>query len=679
MGVTVRSVLEDIATPQDTAASAGDGSAPFVEGLAGLDPALQRALLRAQTEALLDGILVVSTEGRILVANPRFVEMWEIPDEVIRSGSDEAALASVQDKLRDPDEFLERVAYLYRHPEERSHDEIALLDGRTFERYSAPVRLDDGSYGGRVWFFRDVTDRVRQERAQKFLVEASTALASSLDYETTLASVARLAVPALADWCVVDLVTDDGAIRRVAVVCADPARRELAAELQASYPPQPSAAEGTAKVLRGGAPELIERVSPEWIDAMAPDAKQRQILRGLGLCSNLLVPLVARGRTVGVLTLATAESGRVYGPADLALAEELARRAAIAVDNARLYREAAERAQAAEALAFVGDGILLVDRDSVVRLWNAAAETITGLRAEGVMGRPAADAIPGWAALESHVVLAATPGEAAPGEVLVLQLGDREVWLSVVGVRFHAGTVFAFRDLTAERAVEKLKSDFVSTVSHELRTPLAGVYGAAMTLQREDVRFDDQQRRVLLDVIAAEAGRLGRIVEDILSVGQLEAHALTLRVEANDATAIAGEAVRAARMRLTTDLPIEIASTTDAMVAADRTRLLQVLGNLLDNAIKYSPDGSLVELHVDAADARIRFSVSDRGLGIPAGERERIFAKFFRLDPELARGVGGTGLGLYICRELVGVMGGRIWADARTGGGSTFVVELPAA
>jgi PAS domain S-box-containing protein len=664
-------VLEDIAEPH---APAGP-----LAGLAGLDPPLQRALLHAQTEALLDGILVVSAEGEILAANPRFVEMWGIPDEVIRSGSDEAALASVRDKLRDPGEFLERVEYLYRHPDERSHDEIALVDGRTFERYSAPVRLDDGSYGGRVWFFRDATDRFRQERAQRFLIEASTLLASSLDYETTLASVARLAVPALADWCVVDLVGDDGTIRRVAVVCSDPDRRALAAELQAGYPRHPSAAEGTAKVLRDSRPELIERVSPEWIDAMAPDTRQRQILRGLGLCSNLLVPLLARGRTVGVLTLATAESGRVYTHADLLLAEELAGRAAIAVDNARLYREAEERAQAAEALAFVGDGIVLVDRDGVVRLWNAAAETITGLSEEDVVGRDADDAVPGWKALASRVVLAATPGEPGRGEVVALQLADRNVWLSVVGVRFHAGTVFAFRDLTAERAVEKLKSDFVSTVSHELRTPLAGVYGAAMTLQRQDVELDPEQQRTLLDMIAAEASRLGRIVEDILSTGQLEAEALTLSVGPCDAADLAHEAVRAARLRLKADVPIEAEVATDACVAADRSRLLQVLANLLDNAVKYSPGGTPVELRVDGTDGRVLFSVLDRGLGIPPSERERVFEKFVRLDPELARGVGGTGLGLYICRELVGLMGGHIWADARAGGGSTFVVELPAA
>jgi signal transduction histidine kinase len=660
-------VLEDAARPRA-------GERPR-EAAARLDPTLQAALLHAQTDALLDGILVVSSEGRVLLANRRFAEIWGIPDDVISTGSDEAALAFVRDKLVDPEAFLERVEYLYRHPDERSRDEIPLLDGRTLERDSAPVVLEDGTYEGRVWFFRDVTRRVRQDRAQQFLVEATSVLSSSLDYETTLASVANLAVPALADWCVVDLLTDEGVIQRVAVVCADPGKRELAAEIQLSYPSHLERPEGTSKVLREGIPDLVEQVTPEWIDAIAPDERQRQILRSLELTSNLLVPLVARGRTIGVLTLATAESLRIYDARDVALAEELARRAAIAVDNARLHREVTQRAQAAEALAFVGDGIVLVDREGIVRLWNAAAETITALASPEVVGRHAVVAISGWEALSERVTPAA-PGETPPGNVVPLRVGDRDLWLSVVAVRFHGGTVFAFRDLTAEREVEKLKSDFVSTVSHELRTPLAGVYGAAMTLKRADVDFSDDQREQLLDVIAAEAGRLARIVEDILSAGQLDANTLTLRIEPADAQALAAEAIQAAQLRFA-DVPFELTLADPATVAVDHARVLQVLGNLIDNAVKYSPTGATVDVEVGPTAARVRFAVSDRGLGIPPADRERVFDKFFRLDPELARGVGGTGLGLYISRQLVELMGGRIWADARAGGGSTFVVELP--
>jgi PAS domain S-box-containing protein len=336
------------------------------------------------------------------------------------------------------------------------------------------------------------------------------------------------------------------------------------------------------------------------------------------------------------------------------------------------------RAQAAEALAFVGDGILLVDRAGVVRLWNATAEAITGLVAADVVGRPAHEAIPSWEALAAQVTPTDAPGRTPSGNVVTLSTGDGDLFLSVVGVRFHAGSVFAFRDLTAERAVEKLKTDFVSTVSHELRTPLAGVYGAAMTLRRADVDFDEDQRKVLLDVIAAEAGRLARIVEDILSAGQLDANTLTLSVERCDAGELAAEALRAAQTRFADSAAIGLHVDAGTRVVADRSRLLQVLGNLIDNAVKYSAPGEPVDITIASENGSVRLAVSDRGLGIPHADLERVFDKFFRLDPELARGVGGTGLGLYICRELVELMAGRIWAEARTGGGSTFVVELPA-
>ncbi|HZC03882.1 MAG TPA: PAS domain-containing protein, partial [Gammaproteobacteria bacterium] len=123
----------------------------------------QKALLEAQSEASIDGILVVSTEGKMISFNRRFVQMWGIPEEVIASRSDEAALQWALDKLVDPQEFLARVAYLYEHPGEESRDEIVLKDGRTFDRYSAPVRDKDGTYYGRVWYFRDVTERKQAE------------------------------------------------------------------------------------------------------------------------------------------------------------------------------------------------------------------------------------------------------------------------------------------------------------------------------------------------------------------------------------------------------------------------------------------------------------------------------------------------------------------------------------
>jgi PAS domain-containing protein len=131
----------------------------------------QKTLLEAQSEASIDGILVVFAEGKITSFNQRFVEMWQIPDEVISTRSDEAALQAILDKLIDPQEFLARVAYLYEHTDEESRDEILLEDGRAFDRYSAPVKGKDGTYYGRVWYFRDVTERKRAEEKIRRLNE----------------------------------------------------------------------------------------------------------------------------------------------------------------------------------------------------------------------------------------------------------------------------------------------------------------------------------------------------------------------------------------------------------------------------------------------------------------------------------------------------------------------------
>src|SRR5215208_5905639 len=191
--------------------------------------------------------------------------------------------------------------------------------------------------------FREVEERAGRQRAEEalsFLAAASAILSSSLDYRETLAKVARLAVPRLADWCVVDVVEEDGALSRLAVEHEDPDKAALARELQERYPSDPGAPYGVHQVLRTGQPELVSEIPESLLEEATSDEEHRAMLRELGLRSYIIVPLAARGLTLGVITLLSAESGRRYGPADVELAEHLASRAALAVDNARLHSEA---------------------------------------------------------------------------------------------------------------------------------------------------------------------------------------------------------------------------------------------------------------------------------------------------------------------------------------------------
>ena len=182
----------------------------------------------------------------------------------------------------------------------------------------------------------DVTRRKHVEHDLKFLAEASAELASVNDYASTLDRIARLAVPRFADWCAVDMQQPDGSLRRVATAHVDPGKECLLHEMHERYPPDPLAPVGTWHVLRSGRGDLVPEISDEMLDAGAADPQLREMLRQLGMRSYIGAPLNTRGRTLGVLTFITTRSGRRYGPDDLALAEDLARRAAVAIDNAQL-------------------------------------------------------------------------------------------------------------------------------------------------------------------------------------------------------------------------------------------------------------------------------------------------------------------------------------------------------
>ena len=511
-----------------------------------------------------------------------------------------------------------------------------------------------------------------------FLAEMSSVLASSLDYETTLANVAQLIVPQFADWCAVDIVAEDGSIERIAVVHKDASKQQWARRSRDLHPPDPAEQEGTARVVRTGEAVLYRRITDEFLEQTAPGPENLEVLRELGMASAMVVPMKARGRTLGALMLVSSNPKRLYDDDALTFAEHLGRRSAAAVDNALLYRRSDQRAQAARALAFVADGVLLVDEDGIVRIWNAAAEVITGLREQDVVGRPVTEAVQGWASIAAHVPVAAGPGTPR-AETVPVELERGERWLSISGVSLPGGTVYAFRDLTEERRVERLKSEFVSTISHELRTPLAAIYGAALTLRRDEPALL-AQREGLLDVVATESERLARIVNDILWVSRLESGTLHVAVERCDAGELASVVIAAARAHLPGNLTLSLETETDVPpVEADADKVRQILTNLIDNAVKYSPDGGKITLRIGHDDACVRFAVADQGLGVPAQEYGRIFEKFYRLDPELTRGVGGTGLGLYISRELVRRMNGRIRRRVRRRNGSTFTVELPVA
>jgi len=478
-----------------------------------------------------------------------------------------------------------------------------------------------------------------RQRKTDFLAKAAGLLASSHDHGDTITEVAALAVREVADWCIVDRLEEDATLTRIA-----------AERAEGSAMPEPEI----------DVRDVVERRRPRLTH------------------SDIVVPLISHGgRTLGALTLVVGERRPAFDADDLSWAGALAGMAGLAIDSSRLHDEVEARAEADRVLSYVGDGVFLLDRGGVVRLWNPMAETITALSADNVLGRTVGEAIPGWEQIAERVPIGPARHPAA-AEALPLETERGERWISISGVEFFGGTVYAFRDITDAHRLDELQAEFIATASHELRTPLAAVYGAAQTLRRHDFALDEAGRERFISMIVDESERLGRIVNQILLANQLEMGRLDLETEAFDAPELLERVAEAARTHTPPHIALEVAVAEQVPpVAADKDHVRQILINLVENAIKYSPDGGTIELGVEAIEATALFRVVDEGIGIPDDEQPRVFEKFYRLDPNMTRGIGGTGLGLYICSELVERMGGRIWAESRQGKGSALYFELP--
>jgi signal transduction histidine kinase len=266
--------------------------------------------------------------------------------------------------------------------------------------------------------------------------------------------------------------------------------------------------------------------------------------------------------------------------------------------------------------------------------------------------------------------------------VILVVLWDRSPFVAVVLLGPLLATALYQRwihgALDRLREFDRLKDEFIAIVSHELRTPLTSVYGAAVTLRQHEL--DAGRRQALLDIVATESARLARLLDDVLWVSRLDSGRAHQFIAPVEPLALVSQIIDATRTHLPPGVTVELHHQPPPAppVAADPDELRQVLVNLIENALKYAGKGR-IDVRLHSENGKMRFSVHDEGLGIPRHEQARIFEKFFRLDPDMTQGVGGTGLGLYICRQLVENMGGRIWVESEPGKGSTFTFELPLA
>lgn len=425
---------------------------------------------------------------------------------------------------------------------------------------------------------REKSARSSAESAEerfRFIAEASAILVATLEFETTLASLARLLVPRMADWCAVDMCADDGSIRRLAVAHLDPAKVEWAHELQTKFPPNPHAPTGVPNVLRTGRTEYYPEITDEMLVASAQSEEELQIGRQIGFSSVIVVPLVARGRTLGAITLVHAESGRRYSESDVRLAEELAGRAAIAVDNAILYGQAEQARVEAE---------------------------------------------------------------------------------------------------SANRA----KDQFLAVLSHELRTPLNPILISVQSLESDT--SVPAHIRPLMEIVRRNIELEARLIDDLLDLTRITRGKLKLNYERVDIHAVVGLVLGLAAGAIETKnlvVKCELAAA-DSTITGDSARMQQVIWNLLQNAVKFTPAGGLIRINT-SNDSRghLRIDIIDSGIGMEPDVLQRIFDAFEQGETTPLRKFGGLGLGLTISKALIEMHDGTLSASsAGVNRGATFTIGL---
>ena len=356
-------------------------------------------------------------------------------------------------------------------------------------------------------------------------------------------------------------------------------------------------------------------------------------------------------------------SRRQVGHIELELLELLAGHASVALSNVTAFEEVVrQRAHERAVIDASADGIAVLDGDGLVRQWNPAAHRLTGVSAEDATGRPLPFPLP------------------EPGAKLAHKLQNGS-WLDVLctGLSGRDEKVVDFRDVTAAKELEEAKDLFLATTSHELRTPITVVQGFASTLASRWDKLTDADRRSAVQTIADRAGSLGRLVEQLLLGSRAGADQLTVSNGPFDlAGLLRGAAVAfrplSDRHTLTADIPAELPAAYGDAMATDI-----IVGQLLENAFKYSPEGGAVTVRAALAGDRIEVTVEDEGIGIAPADRERVFERFVQGEAGDRRRFGGIGLGLYIVRQLARAQDGEVAASARPGGGTIMRVQLRSA
>lgn len=602
---------------------------------------------------------------------------------------------------------------------------------------------------------RAAQEELRASAARaRFLAEASQVLAGSLDVGATLVQVARLSVPVLADYCLIYLAEDGGSAAAVASAHHDPELAPLAAVVERNFRPRldhPTSA--VAQVIRSGQTRLMDPIPAEHLASLAETDEEREAYAVLAPSSALIVPLAAH-RVKGAVAFCRGAGRAGFAPAELALAEDLARRAGGALDNARLYEEAERARERTQRLQEVTARLAAVlPRDEVARLFVTQVRAALGARTAwlsllsndgrelvaaadegfdaGTIARfgrvpmdvpmPATDVVrtsgalwyPSRAALweayptlrepmhgmeqEAVALLPVTAGSsilgvmtigfAEPRDITADELAFATALAQQCGQALERARLYeAEREARAEAEAARseaeeanlAKSEFLARMSHDLRTPLNAIGGYTELVEMEIHGPVTAEQAQVLQRIRRAQQHLLTLINDILSFARLEAGQVRLELEDVQVSHALMELRPLMEPQAEANgLRLDAAGGEDVFVRADRERLIQILLNLVSNAVKFTPSGGEVSITCADTPGEVSIHVRDTGPGIPGDRLEEIFDPFVQVGRSSAERRQGVGLGLAISRELARMMEGDLSVRSVVGEGSTFVLTLP--
>ena len=663
------------------------------------------------------GVTVQDPSGRLVYANEAAARLvgFTAPSELLAApAADLIARFNLQTFEGTPvsaDQLPGRAALQGNIPQEMRLRFKVL--GTAEERWSVvravPAHDPTGKVIYAINFFRDVTEEVRDGHHRAFLLRAVDEMSSSLDYEKTLATVARLAVPVLADWCAIDLADGDKT-RRLAVAHVDPAKLDFVAALEQRYPPDPHSRTGVPEILRTGKAELIPHIPRELLTAAAVDEEHLRLIDELQLGSYIGVPLKVRGQVIGALTMVMAESNRRYSQRDLELAQALADRAGLAIDNARMFQEleaarvvaTAQRDQSEERFSLmVGSvkdyAIFMLDPQGIVATWNAGAQLIKGYRPEEIIGRHFScfyskeEVLAGKC--ERELEIADREGRFEEEGWRVRKDGSR-FWANVVitAVRDARGQLRGFakvtRDLTERRRSEgelafearrRLEAEnqtrfaemFIGILGHDLRNPLNAISIGAALIKRKGIADDRVLERIL-----QSSERMSNMVGQLLDLTRTRlAGGIPIERRSSGFRAIVAGAIEELQL-VYRDRDIRLEGGEEIEGLWDTDRLAQVVSNLVGNALEHGAPDQPVTIRLSADDDLVRFSVHSFGPPIPPEVLPLIFDPYRRTSARSGRSKG-LGLGLFITQQIVLAHGGRLDCRSTDEDGTTLTVVLP--